>query len=195
MVNEDSKFKSIRDVVEAARAQPGRINFGSGGVGSMSHLGLEALAAKGDVKMLHVPYKGVTLALADVIGGSLQMALTTVATATPLMKAGRLRALAVTSPERTPFLDKVPTVSESGLPGFQVDFWWGLMGPAGMPPAVVKRLNEELNWALQQPDMREMLAREAAIPKPGTPEDFSRLVSFEIGRWTKLIKDADIKAQ
>ncbi|WP_158592310.1 Bug family tripartite tricarboxylate transporter substrate binding protein [Noviherbaspirillum sedimenti] len=192
----DSKIKTIRDLIDLARAEPGKVNFGSSGVGSMSHLGIELLAAKANVKLQHIPYKGVTPALVDMAGGgSLQLVLTTVASSMPLIKAGKLRPLAVTGPERSALLDGVPAAAEAGLPGFQIDYWWGLMGPAGMPPAVVKRLNEELNWALAQPDIRELLAREAGVPKPGTPESLGKLISLDLERWTRLIKDANIKVQ
>lgn len=191
----NSQIKSLGQLLTLARAEPKRVTFGSGGVASVSHLGIELLAAKANVKLLHVPYKGVTLALADMVGGNLQLALTTVASSAPLIKSGKIRPLAVTSATRSPFLPDVPAAAESGLPGFQIEYWWGLVGPAGMPQPVVKRLNEELNLALAQPDIRDLLAREAAVPRPGTPDAFGKVIAADLERWTQLIHDAQIQLE
>lgn len=191
----DSKVKTLRELIETARAKPNGVTYGSGGISSMSHLGMELLAAEGKVQMLHVPYKGMAPALNDLIAGSVQVGMSTVASAKPFINSGRVRVLGVTSAQRSPFLPNAPTVAEAGLPGFQIEFWWGLLAPVGTPPAVIKRLNEELNWALLQPDIRETLAHDAAIPKPGTPEEFRKLISFELARWSKLVKDANIKPE
>lgn len=190
-----SQIKSLSQLLTVARTEPKKVTFGSGGVASVSHLGIELLAAKAGVKLLHVPYKGATLALADMVGGNLQLALTTVATSAPLIKSGKIRPLAVTSATRSPFLPDIPAAAESGLPGFQIEYWWGLVGPAGMPQPVVKRLNEELNWALSQPDIRDLLAREAAVPRPGTPEAFGKIIATDLERWTQLIHDAHIQLE
>lgn len=186
---------SLIDLLRVARSKPRAVNYGSGGVGAISHLGPELLAREARVQFLHVPYRGLSPAITDLLGGSIQMVLCSPATAVPFRSAGRLRVLAVTSAERSPFMSEVPTVSESGVPGFQLEFWWGLMAPAGTPPAVIKRLNAELNWALAQPDVRALLARESAVPRPGTPEEFGRLIASEIARWKKLVKDANIQME
>ncbi|MDM0022234.1 Bug family tripartite tricarboxylate transporter substrate binding protein [Variovorax saccharolyticus] len=193
VVSSESKATTLKELLSQARANPGTINYGSGGLGVISHLGVELLARGAGVQLVHVPYKGMAPAFTDMLGGSIQMLMPSPATATPHIAGGKVRALAVTSAQRSQFMPNVPTVAESGVPGFQVEFWWGLLGPSGMPQAVVKRLNEELNWALSQPDIRDLLARDGAVPKPGTPEDFRKLIAFELDRWNKLVKDANIK--
>lgn len=192
----DSPIKTLRDLVERARAKPADgIRYGSSGVGSMSHIGMELLASVAQVQFLHVPYKGVSLSVTDLLGGQLQALLGTVATHSAMLEGARMRGLVVTSPQRSPFLPNVPTSAEAGFPGFQIEFWFGLMGPAGMPADVVARLNTELGAIVALPDVREALARFAATPKTGTPEDFGRLNAFEVSRWTKVIKDANIKVE
>lgn len=190
-----SPVKSLRQMIDLARAKPNGINYGSSGIGSMSHIGMELVAAEAKVQMLHVPYKGTSLAMTDLVSGQLHAVLGTFATLWQLVEAGKLRALAVTGAQRSAFAPNLPTVAEAGLPGAQIDFWWGIMAPARMPPDVVKRLNDELNTVLAQPETREALAREGAIPKPGSPEEFGKLMAFEVARWSKLIKDANIRME
>ncbi|MEY4099106.1 MAG: hypothetical protein RL300_277 [Pseudomonadota bacterium] len=191
----NSPIKTLKDMVDMARAKPNSITYGSSGVGSMSHIGMELLASEAKVKMLHVPYKGTSLATTDLMGGQLHALLGTFATYSQLLESGKLRALVVASPHRLAFAPNVPTAAESGLPGFQIDFSWGIMGPAGMPANVVKRLNEEVNLAVTQPDMRELLARVAAVPTPGAPEVYGKQMVFEVNRWSKVIQDANIKVE
>ena len=124
----------------------------------------------------------------------MQAGLSSLASAKPFIGA-KLRALAVTSAQRSPFMPDVPTASEAGIPGLQIDFWWGLLAPAGTPPAIVKQINEALNWTLAQPDVRDTLAQDAAVPKPSTPEEFRKLVDLELVGWVKRVKDANIKAE
>ncbi len=195
VVANDSPFKTLRELLDYARSKPNSVNYGSSGVGSMSHLGVELLAAEAKVQLLHVPYKGMAPAFTDLMGGNLQMTMGTFASATPLIEGGKLRGLAVTGAQRSTFAPNLPTVAEVGLPGARIDFWWGLMAPARIPPAVVKRVNEELNAIQAQPEMRELLAREAAVPTPGTPEAFGKLVRQEVALWSKLIKDHNIKVE
>ena len=195
LVSSTSKVKTQRELIELARANPTSITYGSAGVGSMSHLGMELLAAEAKAQFLHVPYKGIADAFNDVIAGHLQIGLSTVASTKQLIDGGRLRALAVTSLQRSPFMPNLPTSAESGLPGFEIEFWWGLLAPARTPGAIIKRLNDEMNAILVQQDMHEQLSREAVVPRPGTPEDFRKLIASEVVRWTKLVKDANIKAQ
>ena len=191
----DSPVKTLRELLDAARARPDAINYGSSGVGSMSHIGMELLASEARVRLLHVPYKGTSLAVNDLVAGQLQAILGTFATTWQLVESGKLRALAVTGLQRVALAPNVPTVAELGLPGARIDFWWGLMGPARMPPEMVRRLNEELNAVLAQPEVRELLAREVAVATPGTPDDFGKLMAFEVTRWSRLIKDAGIRME
>jgi len=194
-VPNDSPAKSLRDLVESARGRPGTVNYGSGGVGSMSHLGMELLASEAKVQFIHIPYKGMAPAFTDLIAGNVQAGLATFATVSQLLESGRVRALAVTGTKRASFAPDLPTTAEAGFPGFQIEFWWGLVAPAKVSPAIVKKVNAELNSILAQPDMRELLAREAATPAAGTSEDFARLISLETEAWTRLIKDRKIKVE
>lgn len=193
VVRGDSQVKTLRDLVDLARAKPNTITYGSSGVGSMSHLGMELLASETKVEFLHVPYKGMAPVFTDLIAGNVQAALCTFASASNLIDAGKLRGLAVASDQRSTFAANLPSAKEAGFPDFHIDFWWGLLAPARVPPAIVKRLNDELNATLAQPDTQKLLAREAAVPVPGTPDSFGKLISFELARWSKLVKDANIK--
>ena len=190
-----SPVKTLRQLIDLARAAPHGINYGSSGVGSMSHIGMELLASEAKVRLLHVPYKGTSLAMTDLISGQLHAVLGTFATTGQLIEGGKLRGLAVTGAQRSTFAPNLPSVTEIGLPGAQIDFWWGLMSPARMPPETLRRLNDELNTVLALSETRESLAREAAVPKPGTPDVFGRLMVFEVARWSKLIKDANIRME
>jgi tripartite-type tricarboxylate transporter receptor subunit TctC len=190
-----SQARTLRELIALARARPNAVSYGSSGVGSMSHIGMERLAWEANVHLLHVPYKGTSLAFTDLMSGRLQAMIGTAATLSPLLQSGQVRALAVAGMRRPASVANVPTSAEAGFPGFQIDHWWGVMGPAGMPPEVVKRLNDEINIVLAQPDMRETLARLAAIPKAGTPDDFGRMIASEMAGWSKLIKDANIKIE
>jgi len=195
VVPANSPVKTLRELIDLARARPNGVKYGSSGVGSMSHIGMELVTAEAKVQFLHVPYKGTALAMTDLMSGELQAVLGTFATLGQLVAGGKLRAVVITGAQRSTFAPHLPTVVEAGLPGAQIDFWWGLMSPARMRPELAKRLNDELNAVLGQSETRESLAREAAVPKPGTPDDFGRLMAFEVARWSKLIKDARINME
>ena len=187
------KVKSLKELIAMARAKPDSINYGSAGVGGMNHLGTELFASAAKVDFVHVPYKGISLAFTDLIGGSLQLLVPSLASALPQIQAGKMHALAVTSAQRSPLAPDIPTAAEAGLPGFELDVWYGLLGPAGLPAPVVKRLNEELNAILVLPDVKEVFAKEAATPLPGKPEDLAKLIQSELTRWTRLIKEKNIQ--
>ena len=189
------KMNTLADLMKASRDKPGAVAYGSGGVGSMSHLGMALLAAETQMPLLHVPYKGMGPAMTDMLGGRIQAAMNTLTTTKPFIDDGKVRVLAVTGTQRSPFLPNVPTVAEAGVPGFQIEFWWGLMAPAGTSPAIVKRINDELNALLAQKEVRDLLAKEAAVPRPVTPAEFRRIVNFDLDRWSKLIKDANIQVE
>jgi len=195
VVSNDFKATTLREFIDIARAQPNTISYGTAGVGGINHLGTELLASDAKIQLVHVPYKGIGPAFTDLMGGRLQMSLPSLASVTQYIHSGKMRGLAVTGAERSPLAPELPTVSEAGVPGFQLEVWWGLMGPAKMPPAVLKRLNDELNAVLALPEMQEVLAREGATPRPGTPEAFGKLISADLTRWTKLIKDAHIQVE
>lgn len=192
VVSNTLKVTTLREFFEAARAAPKTINYGTAGIGGINHLGTEMLALAAKVELTHVPYKGIGPAFTDVMGGSLQMLLPTIASVVPHIQGGKMRGLAVTSAQRSPLLPDMPTVAEAGLPGFQLDAWFGLLGPARMPADLVKRINEDLNAVLALPEVKEILARDGAYPKPSTPAAFKNLVHSDIERWKRVIKDSNI---
>jgi len=194
-VENNLKAKTLSEFVALARSAPKSISYGSAGIGGLNHLGTELLASVADIQLTHIPYKGIGPAFTDLMGGTLQMVLPTLASAVPHIKAGKMRGLAVTGNQRSPLLPDIPTTTEAGLGAFQLEVWWGLLAPAATPPAVIKRLNQELNTILTSPDMVELLAREGAVPRPTTPEQFGALTRSELTRWGKVIKDAKIQIE
>jgi tripartite-type tricarboxylate transporter receptor subunit TctC len=195
VVSNDLKVKTLREFIDLARAKPGSISYGSAGIGGINHLGTELLASEAKIKLVHVPYKGIGPAFTDIMGGNLQMALPTIASAVQHIQGGRMRGLAVTGAKRSPLAPDLPTVAEAGLPGFILEVWWGIVGPAKLPAPVLKRLNDELNAVLALPEVREVLAREGAEPRPSTPDEFGKLIASDLARWGKLIKEANIKVE
>jgi tripartite-type tricarboxylate transporter receptor subunit TctC len=187
--------KSLRELIALAQAKPGSISYGSAGLGGTNHLGTELFASAAKAQFVHVPYKGISLAYNDLMGGSLQMLVPSLAAALPQIQGGKMRALAVTGPHRSPLAPDLPTVAESGIPGFRLEVWFGLLGPAGMPAPVVRRLNDELRAVLDNPEVRDVLARESSTPQPSTPEELGALVRADLARWTQLIKDRGIEIE
>ena len=195
VVPETVKAATLADFIAQARAKPKSMSYGTGGVGTITHLATELFASAAKVELLHVPYKGVGAAVPDLLAGRLQVLLFTVAAGTPHVRAGKVRGLAVTSTQRSPLVPDLPTAAEAGLQGFQVEAWWGLLGPARLPAPLVKRLNSELNAVLASPDFREMLALEGATARASTPESFDNFLRSELARWSRLIKEANIQMQ
>ncbi len=189
------KATTLREFIDLAQAKPNSISYGSAGIGGINHLGTELLASAAKMQLVHVPYKGIGPAFTDLMGGNLQMALPTIASAVQHIQGGKMRGLAVTGPKRSPLAPDLPTVAEAAVPGFALEVWWGIVGPAHLPAPVLKRINEELNAVLALPEVREVLAREGTEPRPGTPEEFTRLVTADVARWAKLIKDARIQVE
>jgi len=186
---------TLPEFIAQARAKPKSISYGTGGVATITHLATEYFASAAKLELVHIPYKGVGEAYADLLAGRLQLLLPTTAVGIPQIRAGKVRGLAVTSAQRSPLAPELPTAAEAGLPGFQVQAWWGVLGPARLPANIVKRLNDEINAVLALPDVREGLAREGASAHPGAPEALGELMRSELGRWTRLIKDANIQTQ
>ena len=195
VVANDVKANTLPEFIALARARPRTINYGSAGIGGINHLGTELFASAAKIQLTHVPYKGISLAFTDLLGGSLQMLVPSLASVNQQIKAGKMRALAVTGAQRSPLALEIPTASEAGLPGFQLEVWFGLMGPARMPPAIVTRLNQELNAVLALPDVKELLAGEGASPQPTTPEQFGALIRSDLMLWTRLIKEQNIHVE
>jgi tripartite-type tricarboxylate transporter receptor subunit TctC len=193
VVSPDFKATTLKEFIDLARAKPNTINYGTAGVGGINHLGTELFARAADIHLVHVPYKGIGPAFVDLMAGTLQMALPSLASVVPYIHSGKMRGLAVTSAKRSPLAPELPTASEAGLPGFKLEVWWGLLGPSRLPPEMVKRLNEKLNAVLALPDVREQLAREGAEADPDSPTAFGELIRADLDRYTKLIKDAHIQ--
>ena len=191
-----SPWKSIDDIVAAARARPGAVSYGSTGVGGGNHLSGELLALATGTQLTHVPYKGSAPALADLLGGQLSMMFDTVITSVPQIRAGKLRAFAVSSAKRASSLPEVPTMQEAGIKGFDISQWQGFLAPAGTPKAIIERLNAETIKAMHSADVRERIAVQGGNEiVTGTPEEFSALIKSDLQAYAKLIKDARIPAQ
>lgn len=184
---------SVQDLVRLAKAKPGQLVYGSPGTGSGAHLSMEMFKTMTGVDILHVPYKGATPALADLLGGQTSLVLSSIVPVQPFVKTGQLTGLAVTSRTRAPALPAVPTMAESGLPGFEAMGWFGVLAPAGTPRAIVLKLNNEIGKALQKPEIKAQLAGFDSEPGSGTPEEFAAFIKSEIGKWGKVIHDAGIK--
>jgi len=194
VVNPAVPAKSVRELIALARAKPGYLNFGSGSTGSTGHLAGELFNTMAGVQMVHIPYKGAAPAMADLLAGQVQLMFDNLANALPNVKAGRLRALAVTTLARSPAMPDLPTIAESGLPGFDLTTWFGLMVPAGTPPEIVARLNAEIVRALNAKDMRERLQKMGAEPLANnTPEHFAAFIRTEAAKYAKVVKDSGAK--
>ncbi|RLK39130.1 tripartite tricarboxylate transporter substrate-binding protein [Cupriavidus plantarum] len=182
----NTPYKSVKDVVEAFQGKNKSINFGSAGPGSSGHLGGELLNALGQGRAVHVPYKGVSNAVVDMVGGNVQVMITTAASVAGPLKSGQVRAIAVTSAERSRFAPGLPTVAET-LPGFVVEAWWGVFAPAKTPQPVVERLNQEIRAVAETPAMRELFSRESTEPSNMTAPQFASYVQTEVGKWRTLV--------
>ena len=187
--------KTIKDLIDLAKAKPGKLNFASAGIGTPPHLAGEMFNSMTGVQMVHVPYKGGGPALTDLIAGQVEMYFAGISTALPLIKDGKLRAIAVTSARRTAIMPEMPTIAESGLPGFEIGNWYAIVAPAGTPRPIVMRLNSELNKALAMADVKKRFLDLAADPIGSTPEELAAYNKSEIEKWAKLIKLAGIKPE
>jgi tripartite-type tricarboxylate transporter receptor subunit TctC len=194
VVSAGSPFKSVQDVIAAAKAKPGTISFASAGNGTSQHLSGELFKSLAGIQMEHVPYKGSGPAIQDVMAGHVPMMFDTTVVAAPHIQSGKLRALAVTSAKRVKSLPNVPTMVEAGVPGYDLVSWQGVFAPAGTPKDVVQRLNAELVKILKQPDVRERFESLGLEPVGNTPEEFAAFQKAEVAKWAKVVKDAKITA-
>jgi len=187
--------KSIAELIAYAKANPGKVNFGSAGIGTVSHLAGEYFASRADIRLVHIPYKGTGPALTDLIGGHIPMAFAPIPASHAQAAAGTLRMLAVTSLKRSALMPDVPTIAESGLPGFEAVLRYGLVAPAGTSAAIIARLNKELNAALASADVRRRLALEGAEPLPSTPDEYAVDIDREETQWSKVVRESGAKVE
>lgn len=195
IVSPSNPAKTVKDVIAQAKAKPGTLAYASAGNGTSQHLAGELLEILAQVDMVHVPYKGSAPAIQDVMGGQVPMMFDTTVVAAPQIKGDKVRALAVTSAKRLKGFESIPTIAESGVPGYEVVSWQGIFAPAGTPPAIVKRLNAEIVKILKMPDVHERLEGLGVEPVANTPEEFAAFQKAEIAKWAKVVKDAGIKAE
>jgi tripartite-type tricarboxylate transporter receptor subunit TctC len=180
--------KSIKELLALAKAKPGNLTFASSGNGSSIHLSGELFKSMAGVDMLHVPYKGSGPAVADLVGGQVNLMFDNMPSSLPHVKSGRLRAIAVTGAKRSPAVPDLPTIAESGVPGYDSVAWFGVLAPAGTPPAIVNQLNAEIIKVLKSPDVAHRLSSQGAEPAYNTPEQFSAYIKTEMGKWAKVVK-------
>lgn len=190
-----SRMKSLAELLAAAKAKPGQVTMATAGNGTTTHLMTEMLQAGAGVKLLQVPYKGSAPALNDAAAGHVDAVFSTLASAAPLVSAGKLRVIAVTSPKRLPQFPDVPTFSEVGITDLVVEHWWGMLGPAAMPRDIVQRLQTEIAKAVAAPDIRERFNALSVEPRTGTPEAFRDLIDSYVKRWARVVKENKIKAE
>lgn len=194
VVNPTVTVKTVRELIAYGKAHPGKLTYGSSGSGNAGHLSGELFKSMAGIDMVHVPYKGGAPAMIDLISGQVQLVFSSPPTAVPQVKAGKIRALAVTTVRRSAALPELPTIAESGLPGFDADNWYGIAVAAKTPRAIIDRLNAEFGRILTTPDVRETLLRQGLEVAPGTPDAFGAYMKSEYVKWAKVIADAGLKA-
>ena len=195
VVNPNLPVKSFAEFLDHVKEAGGRINYASGSIGSTTHLSMELFKSMAKVDLQHIPYKGSGPAIAAILGGEVQIMFELIPTAMPHVKSGRMRALAVTSRSRSPVMPELPTVAESGLPGYDVASWFALCAPAGTPRAVVDKVSADVGAILKTPDMQSRIGGLGAQPLVMTPEEFGRFLRAEITKWSKVVKDSGATAQ
>ena len=194
VVRPDRPYKSVNDLLAEARARPGKLTYGSYGNGTSAHLAAELLKNLAKVDITHIPYRGSSPAITDLLGGQIDMMLTTISSAAAHLDSGKLRALAVTSATRSPAYPDVPTLAEAGVKGYLAESWYGLYAPTGTPPEVIARLNHAVKAATATEAFRKRVESEGLVVSAGPPQELDRYVGAEIERWKKIVQDAHIKA-
>lgn len=194
VVRADSPVKSMQDLIERAKASPGKINYATAGTGTSNHLTMEYFKSRTGTDMVQIPYKGSAPMVTDLLGGQVDVMFDNMPHVLPHVKAGKMRALAVTSEKRSALAPEIPTVAEQGYPDFSVAVWYGLAAPAGTPPAIVEKINAELNKALASDDVKQVFAQQGVEAVGGSVEDFGRFFQAQMDKWSKVIRDNGIKA-
>ena len=195
VINPQLPVNSVKELIAYARANPGKLNLASAGIGSFQHLSGELFTRMAKIDMTHVPFKGGGPAMTDVIAGQSQVTIGSLIQMQGHIRSGRLKPLGVGSLKRNPTLPDLPSINESGLPGYEATNWWGLVGPAALPQPIIARLNKELNAILASPETQKRMEGEGAVAMPMTPAEFGKLIVSETDRWGKVVKEAGIKAE
>jgi tripartite-type tricarboxylate transporter receptor subunit TctC len=195
VVNPSLGVKTLAELVALARRKPGELNYGTAGVGAANHLATELFDSRAGIRMTHIPYRGTSLAVADLISGQVQVVFADPVSALSLVSAGRLVALAVTSKDRSPVAPDVPTVSESGYPGFDAVGWHGFLAPAGTPPAIVSRLNAEIVKALKEPEIAKLIEAQAIQIVGSSPDGFAGFIKQDIATWKDVARQAKVEVK
>lgn len=195
VIHPSMPVRSAKDLVALAKARPGQINYGSSGIGAITHLGMEFFKARTKTDMVHIPYQGANLSLTGLIGGQISTMFAALGSITNMLGTNKVKAIGVAANQRTPLLPDVPTIAESGIKDFEVVNWFGIVGPANMPRPVVDRLNQAINRVVQTPETKERFSSLGFEPRGGTPEDLDRHIKAEIARWASVIKSQAIKPE
>jgi len=193
VINPGVPATSVAEFIAYAKAQPGKLSYASGGNGSSAHMSMELFKSMAGIDLTHIPYKGSSPALTDVVGGQVVAFIGNMPPTVPLVKGGKLRALAVTTKTRSPLMPELPTIAESGLPGYETVAWFGVLAPAGTPPEIVNRLSQEIAKIAKSPEMREKLLAMGAEPVGSTPEEFKGVIDRDIAKWKPLAQKVGIK--
>jgi tripartite-type tricarboxylate transporter receptor subunit TctC len=193
VVNPEVPASGVVQLVDYIRKNPGRLSYGSAGAGSLTHLAVELLKQEADLFITHIPYRGIAPAFLDLISGQTQVMMPGLAAALPQIRSGRVRPLAVTGTQRHPALKDIPTMEEMGFKGFDAVQWYGVVGPAGLPADIVRRLNETLATVLGAPDLRDKLSGEAVEPMPMSADQFGKYIAEDVARWTRLAQQRGIQ--
>jgi tripartite-type tricarboxylate transporter receptor subunit TctC len=186
---------SVAEFIAYAKANPGKISYGSSGVGTSTHLGVELFKSMAGVDIVHVPYKGGAASSADLVAGQVQLVITNLPEQVAYIRAGRTRALGVSTPKRSPQFPDVPTIAESGLSGYEVTVWYGLCGPGGMPASLVEKMNADLQKTVTSPETAKRLSDAGIEPAAGSSAQFTEFARAEVAKWAQVIKDANVKAE
>jgi tripartite-type tricarboxylate transporter receptor subunit TctC len=193
VVNPSLPVHSVKELIAYAKANPGKLSFGSGSIGSAGHLAGELFKVDAGVDMVHVPYKGAAPAMQGLLAGDTQLMFDNLASAMSQVKSGKLRALAVTTAERSKLVPELPTMAEAGVPGFDISTWYGLLAPAGTPPDVIAKWNADVTKILSAPEIRERLAAQGAEAAPDSPADFAKFIASELVKYEKIVKASGAK--
>ena len=186
--------KNIRELIALAKAHPEQLTYASFGVGSSAHLGMELLSMLGGVKMIHVPYKGSVPMVTDLVAGHVMLSLDSMQSVMPVIRDGRVKAIGIAAAQRSPAAPTIPTMAESGLPGFEVGSWYGLLAPAGTPPEIIKRLHAEVVKAVGSAEVRERFQSFGSEPLGNSPDEFAAQIKSDIAKWAKVAKTANVRA-